>query len=188
MTNLAAAKPLAFPAPFPDTPVYLIGCYVTREMAHRILGPPMLTRWTNGLGNGDGWAFEYPCGLQVLFRFLHDGEGGIVSADSPEINHVLRHIPCRDTDCVPIDEEALQSELKLLITAYPNRQNEIESLHAFQVWRQDDNGNSFKGGTPTSERHAKCWVEHFESLGHRQTYWYARVTLVREPGRVIVDN
>lgn len=142
---------------------------------YELLGPPMLTDWVDGLGNGDFWAFEYPCGLQVVFRFMHESEGGLVLADSPEINHVLRHIPFDDTDCVSIDDDNLQSQLKLLLSAYPERQSEIDSLHSFQVWRQGDDGNSFKVGDATSERDAKCWVQHFESLGHKQLYWYTQV-------------
>jgi len=174
MKELELPKPLAFPVPFPNVPFYLVACNVPREVVPNFLGPPMLIGWIDGLGDCDFWAFEYPCGLQVALQFLHHGKGGIVVADSPEINHLLRHIPFSPADCVPIDDDTLQSELKQLLAACPHRQQEIDSLHAFQVWRQDDNGNAFKVGEPTSERDAKCWVQHFESLGHKQTYWYSR--------------
>lgn len=168
-------KPLAFPLPFPDIPPFLFIANVPRETVPALLGPAMLTEWVDGLGDADFWAFEYPCGLQVAFQFLHDSEGGLVLADSPEMNHVRRHIPFAGNDCVPIDDETLESYLKLLLSAYPERQPEIDSLHSFQVWRQGTDGNPFKVGDPTSKRDADCWVQHFESLGHHQHYWCSKV-------------
>lgn len=175
MTNLDKPRPLTFPVPFTDIPLYLVGCNVARQAVPEFLGPPQVTSWVDGLGNADFWAFEYPCGLQLVYQFLHQCNGGIVVADSPEIQHVLRHIPFDRSDCVVIDEPLLQSELSRLIEAFPERRPEIESLHAFQVWRHDENGNAFTVGEPTSERDAKCWVQHFERLGHKQSYWYSRV-------------
>lgn len=170
---METAKPLTFPVPFPDLPAYLVYCNVLREAAIDKLGPPMLTEWVNGLGDADFWAFEYPCGLQIAFEFLHKSKGGRVVADSPEIEHVLRHIPFSASDCVRIDDEWLQRELKRLLLAYPDRQLEIDSLHLFQVWRQGDDGNPFTIGDPTSERDAKCLVQQLESHGHKQLYWYS---------------
>ena len=172
---LENAKPLAFPVPFPNVPAFLLSCNVSREAASEILGPPMHTDWVDGSGNADFWAFAYPCGLQVVFEFLHHFRGGIVLADSPEIAHVLRHIPFATRDCDRIDDATLQSELRYLLSAFPERKAEIDSLHAFQVWRQGDDGNAFTVGDPTSERDAKCWVQHFESLGHKQVYWYSLI-------------
>ena len=175
MTAPEAPKPLTFPVRFPNVPPFLLIANVPRETVPNLVGPPMLTDWVDDLGNADFWAFEYPCGLQVAFQFMHDSEGGLVLADSPEINHVLRHIPFADADCIRIDDETLQSQLKLLLSAYPERQSEIDSLHSFQVWRQGTDGNPFTVGNPTSKRDAECWVKHFESLGHHQHYWYSQV-------------
>ena len=175
MTASDTPKPLAFPVPFPDVPPFLLVVNVLRKDVPRLLGPSMLTELVDGLGNADFWAFEYPCGLQVAFQFMHESEGGLVWADSPEIDHVRRHIPFADSDCACIDDETLQSQLKLLLSAYPERQSEIDSLHSFQVWRQGTDGNPFKVGSPTSKRDADCWVRHFDSLGHHQHYWCSRV-------------
>lgn len=176
MISFHTAKPLSFPVQFPDVPACLVYCSVSREMANIRLGPPILTDWVDGLGKADFWAFEYPCGLQVAFEFLHESTGGRILADSPEIEHVLRHIPFSESECARIDEIALQSELKLLLSGYPDRRDEIDSLHSFQVWRQGDDGNSFKIGDPTSERDAKCRVQQFESLAHKQLYWYSKIS------------
>ncbi|QOV88044.1 hypothetical protein [Humisphaera borealis] len=90
---IETAKPLVFPVPFPDVPMWLFAFDLLPEAAAKKLGPPMLTDWIDGLGNADFWAFEFPCGLQVAFEFLHTATFGRVVADSPEIDHVLRHIP-----------------------------------------------------------------------------------------------
>lgn len=136
----------------------------------------MVTDIVDGLGEGDFWAFEYDCGLQVIFQFMHHIDSGRVLADSPELDHVRRHIPFTQDDCVPIKEEALESELRSLLSGCPERQEEFNQLHSFQVWRQGDDGNSFPVGKPTSERDARCWVQQFESLGHKQLYWYSQAT------------
>lgn len=174
MTVSESPKPLAFPVPFPDVPPFLLVANVPRETVQNLVGTPMHIEWINGLGHADFWAFEYSCGLQVVFQFMHDSEGGLVWADSLEIDHVLRHIPSAVADCVRIDDETLQSQIELLLSAYPDRQSEIDSLHSFQVWRQGTDGNPFRVGQPTSKRDAECWVRHFDSLGHHQNYWYSR--------------
>lgn len=174
MTTRETASPLDFPVPFPDVPAYLVEVNVTRKAAAVLLGPPQLVDEDSGLGEADWWAFQYDCGLQIVVEFLHANDGhGIVLADSPEISHVIRHLPFPASKCSPIDDATLKNELSLLLSAYPSRTAEIEELNAFQVWRQGDDGNPFKVGDPTSERDARCWVAHLESLGHKQSYWYS---------------
>lgn len=175
MSQAELAKRLTFPAAFPDVPKYLVWCHFSRALALEILGPPVMTARVDGLGNADMWEFEYSCGLQAVLEFLHYMDGGIVLADSPEVQHLIRHLPFPKELLIPIDDVTLKKELGVLLQAYPTRQLEIESLKSFQVWRQDDHGNSFKVGEPTSERDAKCWVADFESHGHKQIYWYSRV-------------
>lgn len=172
---METANRLAFPLPFPDLPTWLFVCNVSRHVAAEKLGPPMLTDWIDGLGNADFWAFEFPCGLKVAFEFYHLVPRGRLIADSPELDHILRHIPFSLAECVRIDDAALRAQLQGLLSAFPERKSEIESLHSFQVWRQGDDGNPFHVGSPTSERDAKCWVRHLESLGHKQLYWYSPI-------------
>jgi hypothetical protein len=45
----------------------------------------------------------------------------------------------------------------------------------FQVWREDDNGNRFAMGDPAPLLEAGTIVRHYETLHHKQTYWYAKV-------------
>ena len=175
MAEAEAPRPLQLPVRFPDLPAYLIAVNVPRTAVPDYLGPPMLTAKVEELGNADFWAFDYPCGLQVAYRFLHAGEGGLVRADSPEIQHVLRHIPFSSGCCEPIEPKLFDSEIRRLLLAYPERQAEIESLRSYQVWRQGTDGNPFKVGERTSKRDADCWVRHFDSLGHHQHYWFSKV-------------
>ncbi len=183
MYQAPAPKPLAFPVPFPDTPPFLFEIKATRHEAAAILGPPAMTEFDPGLSDCDYWAFEYPCGLQVVYQFWHGFESrpdasmncGIVLADVPELHHVLRHIPFDKRLCTPIPQQHLEEDLPLLISMFPERRHLFEGLHAYQVCRLDDNGNTFTVGEPTSLRDAKCWTSHFEALGHKQTYWYRPV-------------
>jgi hypothetical protein len=170
------AKPLQIPVPFAGGFGYFVWCDVSLEEAHKVLGPPTATMWDDGLGEADFWALEYPCGLQVLYEFTHYPSGGSVVADSPEIQHLLRHLPFESSRCHAISESGLKQILDRIVSAYPNRRSEIESLHKFQVWRQDDHGNSFTVGAPTSERDANCWLSQLEASGHKQMYWRDRVS------------
>lgn len=136
----------------------------------------MLVDWVDGLGDTDFWAYEFPCGLQVAIEFRHMRESdGLVCADSPEANHVVRHLPFSKEQCIPMNEIPLREQLDLLLSYYPERQDEINALRSFQVWRQGDDGNAFKVGEPTSERDCRCWVSQLESSHHKQTYWYSPV-------------
>ena len=107
-------KALAFPVAFPEVPAFLVEIQSTRNEAHHNLGLPHLTNWVDGLGECDFWAYEYRCGLQVVYQFLHDGQGGSALADSPEVNHVIRHSPFRQDLCFPITQEGLNLELDRL--------------------------------------------------------------------------
>ena len=172
MNQFSAAKPLSFPVRFPDLPSFLIVCYFNYQAARDRLGTPMLIDVVDGLGEADFWAFEFPCGLQVALEFVHHSSCGRVVADSPEPRHVARHLPISEHEYSLIEPAGLRSEIELLLSVYPNRRDEIDGLHAYQVWRQGDDGNPFKIGEPTSERDARCWVQHFESLAHKQVYWF----------------
>ena len=171
----STSKPIAFPLPFPRIPSYLLIANVTRETLCELIGAPMLCQQIEEDRTTDHWAFEYPCGLKVAFQFTHGSEEIVVLADAPEISHVLRHIPIANSDCERIGEEELKSELERLLLISPERQEEIDCLRSFQVWRQGTDGNPFRVGDPTSQRDAECWVNYFESLGHHQHYWYSKV-------------
>lgn len=168
-------KTLSFPVAFPDVPGFLIQLpNATCESLREKLGAPQTTGTVDGIGDADYWGFEFECGLQVVIECLHKFHvkiGARVVADSPEVAHVQRHLLFLPEESHPISEEDLASELKRLVQYYPNRQEEIDNLHAWQVCRIDDNGNVYKVGEPTSERDARCTVKQFEVRPHKQMYW-----------------
>ena len=143
------------------------------------LGVSPYQDFVDGLGDADYWAFEYPCGLRLLFEFIHPIGSGMngyanVFADLPEIGHGLRHIPFPQIvhGCSTLKDNG--AEINALLDREPWATS-LATLHHFQVWRQGDDGNQMPVDTPTSERDAKCRVQELESHGHKQIYWYSRV-------------
>jgi hypothetical protein len=174
MKSLAIARPISFPVRFGKLPC-TVGFEMPREEVHQWFGPPHRVEVDDGLGTADWWAFAYPCGLEILVEYLHYPCAVGVFADSPEIEHVLRHIPVPIERCQTIDDAELKDQIEFALKREPHLAGKLSDLHAFQVWRVDDNGNVFKVGEPTSERDAKCWAAELESYGHKQLYWLAPV-------------
>lgn len=46
--------------------------------------------------------------------------------------------------------------------------------HAWELWRQDDNGNRFRIAAFGSQAEAEAEQRRFEALAHKQTYWVER--------------
>lgn len=46
-----------------------------------------------------------------------------------------------------------------------------EPRPAWELWRQDDNGNRFVIGRFNSAEAAEAEQRRFEALAHKQTYW-----------------
>jgi hypothetical protein len=175
LSELKEAKRLAFPVAISYPLCGFIGCRLGPKQVAEALGPPMLTNVIDGAGRGDLWGYEFACGQKLLVQIPHASyHPGEIVFDSPEISHALRHLPFHERDLEPMSLEALAERCKDIIGWYPQRRAEIESLHAYQVWRIDDNGNVFAVGEPTSERDARCIVAQFEARGHKQTYWVER--------------
>lgn len=175
LSELKQAKRLAFPVAISYPLCGFIGCRLSAKQVAEALGPPHLTDEIDGAGTGDLWAYEFACGLKLFVQIPHAAyHPGEIVMDSPEISHALRHLPFHESDLVPMSPQARAEICKAIIDRYPQRRAEIESLHAFQVWRIDDNGNVFAVGEPTSEGDARCLVAQFEARGHKQTYWVER--------------
>lgn len=45
---------------------------------------------------------------------------------------------------------------------------------AWELWRQDDNGNRFRIGRFATEARADAEQRRFEALAHKQIYWVER--------------
>lgn len=55
----------------------------------------------NEPGPAEYWSFRFPCGLHTFITYHRDAPpapGGTVTASSPDITHILQHLPI--TDCV----------------------------------------------------------------------------------------
>lgn len=119
-------------------------------------------------GPCDYWAFRFECGLQIAITH-YTGENRVkISADLPEIDHILRHLDLSARPSWRIDEASPD-----IISVYLEKelQQQWSFDLRFELWRQDDNGNKFKVGVFNSEREAACTRDSFEKRGHRQTYW-----------------
>ncbi len=170
-----AIKRLALPVAFPDIPSYLAGIQgITCDEVRARLGEPSSISDEQGLGPTEVLAFEYACGLQLVYLFYQLVGNLIVSADSPEVRHTIRHMPFPSDRIEWIPADGLENELKLLVKRFPHRAAEVKDLTAFQVRRIDDNGNVFTVDDSTSERDARCRVQQLDRLGHKQIYWHER--------------
>lgn len=145
-------------------------------LAKHHFGESPWQNFVDGLGDADYWAFEYPCGLRMLFEFIHPLGVGMVGyanvfADLPETEHGLRHLTFPKSLVTPAAPESNAHEIETLSTREP-WSTLLATLHGFQVWRQGDDGNQMPVGEPTTERDARCRVKELESHGHKQIYWY----------------
>ena len=102
------ATPLALPLGLGTSPFITVDIGETRSMAHELLGTPHLTELEDGLGDVDYWAFSFACGLRICYRFAHWDDHGVVTADLPEIDHVIRHLPF---PVLPVPQPALPAPL-----------------------------------------------------------------------------
>ena len=62
--------------------------------AHRQMGVE-----DNEPGPCEYWSFKFPCGLITFITFhfhIPTGPGGDVVASSPDVEHILQHLPIRD--------------------------------------------------------------------------------------------
>jgi hypothetical protein len=50
---------------------------------------------------------------------------------------------------------------------------DAEAAAAWELWRQDDNGNRFRIARFPTRATAEAEQRRFEALAHKQTYWVA---------------
>jgi hypothetical protein len=60
------------------------------------------------------------------------------------------------------------------MTAEPIGKDDDASAGAWELWRQDDNGNRFRIARFSSREAADAEQRRFEALAHKQTYWVQR--------------
>lgn len=147
---------------------------VEREVARTYFGTAPQTVFVDGLGEADHWAVELKCGLVIAFQFVHQLEVGSVFADVPCVQHVRRHLKHWDDELVEVAGEQSSREHQVWIERLSPSNPMLLELTSHQVWRQGDDGNQVKIGSPTTLRDAECWVAEFESHHHKQIYWVSR--------------
>lgn len=115
---------------------------------------------------GDGtpvfyWDLEWSCELVMGLEFDQLTEVLTVRLDRPETEHALRHLGFEVTDTWSLEKDA------------PGRFAELPGHddRAWQLWRQDDNGNVELVRQGLAERDAHCRERELEVRGHKQTYW-----------------
>ena len=172
---------LAVPIELPTSEKYIFAFHLANltydiEHARKMFGSSSYHDFVDGLGDADFWAFTYPCGMKLLYEFIHplvptaDGIANVYG-DLPEFAHAERHIPFPKNSIHQSSPENNKREIEHFKTVEP-WPAEISSLFSYQVWRQGDDGNEMPVGEPTSQRDAECWVRELDSHGHKQTYWY----------------
>src|SRR6516162_326223 len=89
-----AVLKLDFPVSFPEIPSHLAGILdISSEEIHAQLGEPSVISNEQGLGPTEFWAFEYKCGLQLVYQYYQLVRNMHVCGDSPEVGHAIRHMP-----------------------------------------------------------------------------------------------
>ena len=173
MNEAASPSPLAFPVDMYE-PTFVAGSSdTTREFLVEKFGEPTGLFDPSDPGPMERWAFQYPCGLKLVYLLDLIGHYTLVTADVPEVAHVARHLPFDSARVQLAPKSEMQKQIDTDLSFYPERQSEFDGLHVAQVWRQGDDGNEFPVGELTSERDAKCHVAELESHGHKQLYWYS---------------
>lgn len=160
----------------PEHPWFLLAeLHVERRTACDYFGARPFVKEDPGLGLVDRWAVEYDCGLKILFEFYHYfPESGIIYTDMPCVQHTERHLQHWKNATGLYSEESLQHERNSMIQRFHHVMPELLELHAYQVWRQGDDGNPMPMGYPTTHRDAQCWAAELESSMHKQIYWVSR--------------
>jgi len=167
------AEPIPFPVHMYNHPRMACIAETTLEEMVALFGDPTGLEDPGDPGPIERWAFRYPCGLQLVYELslLHDQT--LVLPDVPELAHVARHLPFEPDRVSLMTAKQLDEEMAKEVGYHPERQAELDSLRAVQVWRQGDDGNKFSVGDPTTERAAQCYVAELEGRHHKQAYWYS---------------
>lgn len=174
MTPQVQGQPVSLDTVFKQHGFYVANVCLSREQFIEVLGPPQRTDWEDGLGPCDYWAFEFPCGLGLVFPYPHYAACGAIMVEDPDVHHAMRHSPFAREHCQTLDG-FLREEMQRVALRFPDRAAKFLTLQAFQVWRVDDNDNVFAVGDPVSESDAKCWIAELESHGHKQMFYYRPV-------------
>ena len=163
---------LPFPVDFYDFPCAASIVDTTHDELVTIFGEPAAPIHNDDPGLIERWAFEYECGLRLVFQLDVDHQRTFVIPDIPEIAHVARHLPFAPFRVNLASDTEIAKQMFTAVKLWPDREKEFDVLKVAQVWRQGDDGNQIPIGRPTSQRDAQCHVSDLENRGHKQLYWY----------------
>ena len=137
------------------------------------LGPPGFDDPSSGAGRMYAWGLRFPCGFECVLCLWPDWDPDPARPDTdllsvdlrvPEFEHALRHLE------LPV--EWLVFRLDQSDRASEEERARIHrDRDTWEVWRQDDNGNTFVMQTAASEQEARCVADTFERRAHKQMYW-----------------
>ena len=167
-------KALTFPDALDGPWFWVLDIALKRSEITEVLGPPHTMLPEDGTGDADWWAFQYPCGLRLLYGVTHETELAAASANLPQPEHAKRHVPFPQTACTVPATDVTAPNHEYTLHQFSTRIDELNHLRDFQVWRMGDDGNETKIGFPTSYTDGRCLVAEFESHHHKQIYWVSR--------------
>ena len=147
----------AIPIEIPPSEKYVFAFHIANltyniDFARNLFGPSPFQDFVDGLGDADYWAFQYPCGMKLLYEFIHPlgpkmAGYANVFGDIPEFEHGRRHIPfAKDTiEISTVDTNKLEMAHCKVTEPWATK---MATLDSFQVWRQGDDGNVMSVGGP----------------------------------------
>ena len=77
-------KALTFPDALDGPWFWVLDIALKRSEITEVLGPPHAMLPEDGTGDDDWWAFQYPCGLRLLYGVTHETELAAASANLPQ--------------------------------------------------------------------------------------------------------
>jgi hypothetical protein len=168
--NVICADQLSFPVSFGDIP--LIEFKAAEQDLVERFGVPHQHSSGDEISGEPGpcvyWAFGFSCGLKIVITHYLGAEWVKVCADSPEVEHIIRHLKLPTPNLWRVDHAEpvnVQSWLDYF------REQGWDFNARWELWRQDDNGQTHRVAQLTSKRDAHCLADEFERMGHKQMYW-----------------
>ncbi|PQO27771.1 hypothetical protein [Blastopirellula marina] len=159
-----------------ERPMFLLAeLWVNRKTARDFYGAEPVIAEEPGLGLADYWGVQFDCGMKIFFEFFHlSSECGLIYSDMPCVQHLQRHLRLWHDALQIFPEDVFELDRNSMIQRFHHVMPELLELHAYQVWRQGDDGNPMPMGDPTTRRDAQCWSAELESSMHKQIYWVSR--------------
>ncbi len=116
---------LDFPVSFHPLPQVAALHDITLEEMIAALGQPMAQYDPGDPSPTERWAFEYSCGLQLVYEYVDHIKGGGIIADRPEASHALRHVPFKRHQVFVPSSQQLVQNLESELEFSPERRRDL---------------------------------------------------------------